>query len=413
MHKAYILDTNVLIEDPDAIDVLRNGVENTIILPYSVLMELDRLKRRQDIAHLIARISEKIDNSGFIKVIKIDGKKYSYESNDSDIIEDIKFANKHREIYFQDCDEQIVVTNDRMFRIKLKYEGISSQEYISSNAFTSESQIYTGFVDENDEQKPSNSFYRDSENKNMLMYHKDSDNVKPIIYDNIVWNVTPRNHYQNAAVELMLDPDINVVTLQSEAGYGKTMLSLACALKLVFEKPKKFDKIFVFKPTIEIGQPQGFLPGDEKSKAAPYMRGIKDLIYKLYRIRPISGIFLDYDGKAKVPYSKLEFNDEKFELMNLSYVRSMNIENAVVIMDESQNNSRHEMRAILTRMGENVKCFILGDTSQVDHPHLNAQNNGLNWVVRKFKGMPNYGHLVLKGTKSRGPITDMVLASKL
>ena len=91
----------------------------------------------------------------------------------------------------------------------------------------------------------------------------------------------------------------------------------------------------------------------------------------------------------------------------------MNIENAVVIVDETQNLSRAEIRALLTRMGEGVKCICLGDTSQVDNPYLNESNNGLNWLVRKLKGQPNYAHMVLKGEKSRGPITDLALQCKL
>ena len=91
----------------------------------------------------------------------------------------------------------------------------------------------------------------------------------------------------------------------------------------------------------------------------------------------------------------------------------MNIENAIVIVDEAQNLTRYQTRALLTRMAENVKCFILGDIHQVDHPLLNESNNGLNWIVKLFKGAPNYGHVVLKGNKSRGPITDLVLKTGL
>ncbi|HQI82881.1 MAG TPA: PhoH family protein, partial [Deltaproteobacteria bacterium] len=98
---------------------------------------------------------------------------------------------------------------------------------------------------------------------------------------------------------------------------------------------------------------------------------------------------------------------------SLNFIRGMNIEDAVVIIDEAQNITRYETRALLTRMGEHVKCFVLGDTNQVDHPYLNAYNNGLNWIVTKFKGHRNYGHMVLKGSRSRGPITDLVLKTNL
>jgi PhoH-like ATPase len=124
-------------------------------------------------------------------------------------------------------------------------------------------------------------------------------------------------------------------------------------------------------------------------------------------MRRANRIFLNPDD----PQSPL--NPARFELLPLTYIRGMNIENAIVIIDEIQNMSRSECRALLSRMGEGVKCFCLGDTRQVDHPYLNAENNGLNWIVNKFKGNRGYAHLVLKGDKSRGPITDMVIKSGL
>ncbi len=96
-------------------------------------------------------------------------------------------------------------------------------------------------------------------------------------------------------------------------------------------------------------------------------------------------------------------------MLPLAYIRGMNLEHAIVIVDEMQNLSRLESRALLTRMGEGTRCFCLGDTKQVDNPYLNEFNNGLNWVVTLCKGQPNYGHLVLKGSKSRGVITDLIL----
>jgi predicted ribonuclease YlaK len=108
-----------------------------------------------------------------------------------------------------------------------------------------------------------------------------------------------------------------------------------------------------------------------------------------------------------------QFNPKNFEILPLAYIRGMNIENAVVIIDEMQNMSRSECLALLTRMGDGVKCLCLGDTRQVDNPYLNQENNGLNWVVKKFKGSKIYSHIVLKGEKSRGPITDLVISTGL
>ena len=131
-------------------------------------------------------------------------------------------------------------------------------------------------------------------------------------------------------------------------------------------KKGRYEKIFVVKPTIELGSKLGFLPGDVKEKMEPYVKYIHDLLLKLHTMRPANKIFLN--PQEDVP----RYNTKKFEILPLAYIRGMNIENAVVIIDETQNLSRNEMRALLTRMGEGVKCFCLGDTSQVGQPLFSA-----------------------------------------
>jgi PhoH-like ATPase len=181
---------------------------------------------------------------------------------------------------------------------------------------------------------------------------------------------------------------------------------LATALYLVLEK-KCHEKIYIVKPMIEIGQKLGYLPGPIEEKMEPYTRYISDLTFKLHRLRAANKIFVDNETYPP------QFNSKTFEILPLAYIRGMNIENAVVIIDEMQNMSRAECRALLSRLGEGVKCFCLGDIHQVDNPYLNQENNGLNWVVKKFKGSSIYSHIVLKGDKSRGPITDLVINSGL
>jgi PhoH-like ATPase len=218
--------------------------------------------------------------------------------------------------------------------------------------------------------------------------------------------VRPRSVYQNLAFELLLHEKIDLVSLQSEAGYGKTYLALAAALYQVLEV-KRFSKIYVLKPLIEIGSKMGYLPGDVAEKMEPYVRYLFNLTSKLHAIRPANKIYQDpKEGAAK-------FDPSKFEILPLAFIRGMTIEDAIVIIDETQNLSRSEIRALLTRMGENVKCYCLGDTRQVDNPYLNESNNALNWIVRMMKGSPNYAHLVLKGHRSRGPICDAVLKAGL
>ena len=296
----------------------------------------------------------------------------------------------------------ILVTNDKILQLQASLQGIHSENYRDSVPFKSEAEYVTGFV-ENSEEAFANCFMWSDTGKPLFFGNQGE---KIIDYQHKVWNLTPRNVYQNLALELMTDDSINIVSMQSEAGYGKSFLALATALYLLLEK-KAFNKIYVVKPMIEIGQKMGYLPGSIEEKMGPYTRYVLDLLLKLHKMRPANRIFLEPDRNPP------QLNPARFELLPLTYIRGMNIENAVVIIDEIQNMARSECRALLSRMGENVKCFCLGDTRQVDHPYLNAENNGLNWIVNKFKGNRIYAHIVLKGEKSRGPITDLVIKSGL
>lgn len=176
-------------------------------------------------------------------------------------------------------------------------------------------------------------------------------------------------------------------------------ISLATALEQTFEK-KKYEKIYIFKNIVNIGQGLGFLPGSLEDKIEPYTRYMVSLIQKLSGVRKLSERIMDANGVINPHY---------IEILPLTFIRGMNIEDAFVIIDETQNISRQEMRALLTRMCGNVKVCCIGDTSQVDAMFLNEMNNALNWTVKLCKGQEHYGHITLKGNKSRGPITDMVL----
>lgn len=394
-HKNYVLDTNVLIENPQSIDILRNGSENNIFIPYHVLMELNKLKKDQRLAHIIAKVIESLDqNKEHVQIIRNDQLATSYtDIADNYILSEI---NSNPEI-----QDPILVTNDKILRLQAQLLNIQSEEFRQSRPFESESQLYTGFREENEGPIP-NSFTWEN---GKPVFHG-ANEQKIINYTLDVWKVTPRSTYQNIALELMQNPDIDLITIQSEAGFGKTFLALASALDLVLNK-KQYSKIHIVKPTHEIGPKLGYLPGDISEKIAPYIRYIHNLLEKLHEIRKTSKIFLDAAD------SGTKLNPKKIEILPLTFVRGMTIENSFVIIDETQNLSRYEIRSLLSRMGEGVKCVCLGDTRQVDNPHLNESNNGLNWIVKKMKGLNNYAHLVLKGDKSRGPITDMVIKSRL
>ncbi len=393
--KNYVLDTNVLIENPDSISILQNGNENNIHIPYHVLIELNKLKNNPGLAHIVAQVVDKLlSNKDKLNVIRDEKNASPFaEIVDNYILKEIKSCSA--------LDDPILVTNDKILRLQAELAGIHSEEFRDSRPFESESQLYTGFVDDGDQPVANCFFWRDGK-----PVFNGTEGEKTIAYTLDVWNVRPRSVYQNLALELLQNQTIDLVTIQSEAGYGKTFLALASALNQVLEK-KLFEKIYIVKPTIEVGAKLGYLPGDVQEKMAPYVQYIFHLLEKLHAIRPANKLFGNDQGEA------LRLNPKKIQILPLGFVRGMNIENAFVIIDETQNLSRYEVRTLLSRMGEQVKCVCIGDTRQVDNPHLNESNNGLNWIVKKCKGLAGYAHLVLKGDKSRGPITDMVIKSRL
>lgn len=393
--KNYFIDTNVLLDDPESIAILRNGLENRIFIPHTVLEELDKHKTDSRLGHqaqqALSYLLEHKDAFDLLARIR--------ESEDASCLADNRILD---EILLATVESPILVTNDKTMRIKAHKLGMQSEPYFRANPFyRNESQRYTGFVSEG-EKIVMNSFSWE----NGKPVFNGSGERRVISHQHKVWSVPPRTVYQNLAMELLLSPDIDLVTLESEAGFGKTFLSLAVALHLVLNE-KRHHKIYIIKPYVEIGRSMGYLPGAVSEKMAPYVRNIRDLILKLHTIRPANKLFID--PEAPLP----EFDIKRLEILPLAFIRGMNIEDAVVIVDEAQNMSRLEARALLSRMCGKTKVFMMGDSRQVDAPYNSEFNNALNWTVRKLKGMDRYAHLVLKGAHSRGPIADMVLASSL
>lgn len=388
--KSFFVDTNILLDNPNCLDILRNGEDNDVYIPYNVLIELDKLKNRQNLKHLVNKVIDKLledyDKINFLP-----------PRTTRDLNFDHKILNELHNYSDNKNNEKIFVTNDKLLRLFSKIHGIQCEPFKESIPFQSESEIYTGILSEDDDKCDIPNHFRFVEGS-PIFFKGDPPYPKSISDHNKIWKVEPRNLHQTLAFELLLDDDINLVSMQSSAGYGKTYLSLASAFYKVLQE-STYHKVYVIKPTIEIGEKLGFLPGDINDKISPFFKPIDDLVMKLNDLRPAK-IFLD---------DKNEYNRKKFEILPINYMRGMNIDDGYVIIDEVQNISRNDLRTILTRMGQNVKCVALGDTNQVDNPHLNQQNNGLNWMVKLFKGQKYYSHLVLRGKKSRGPITDMCL----
>lgn len=392
MKKKYVLDTNVLIDNSEAITILRNGVENEIFIPEIVISELDNLKKNPrlsgNVSQIIDTLFQEEDHYTIIKCTKTE----KCKNNDDIILQTI--------IETSNCDKipisgLILVSNDKILRFKAKLKGITSEEFNTSIPFKSEAELYTGFINEGEE-IVQNSF---GVIDNQLHRLNTDGNHWKIDYDNKVWKVSPKNITQNAFFNLAMDDKVKLISMNGSPGQGKTYCSLATAFHLVFQM-KKHKKIYVFKPNIEIGYELGFLPGTIDEKMDPYFKPIRNNIKKLLKVREYNRIYKNKETE--------EFDDKVIELLPINFLRGDTIEDAVVICSEFQNYSREETRTILSRMGNNVKCICEGDINQIDNRHLNNYNNGINWMVKCLKDSSEYGHISLEGKTSRGPIASLV-----
>lgn len=393
----FCLDTNSLLDDPCIIEKLlkQDGVQ--VKIPYHVILELDKLKSkshlRDRITDIVKSIEENYENIGVLKSPDTYDTPLFTGTVDTTIINEIKECGSK---------EFTLISNDRIMRLLARIDGINSIGTHVVETGQSISEKNTGFF--TDPANPIINGFMWVDGK--PVYYKADGTQKCISYQNEVWKLEPRSVYQNLAMELLLDQKIDLLTLQSPAGYGKTLCALAAAFYLTFEK-KLFDKIYIVKATQEVDASLGFLPGTLEDKIKPYFSYLDDLVLKLHELRPVNRIF----NNPKEPAQG--YDRKKFETVPIQFLRGKNIDNAFVIIDETQNISRHGVRTLLTRMGENVKCTCLGDVRQIDNENLNSHDNGLTWIVKKCLGAHNFAHFVMKGQRSRGPITDLVLATEL
>lgn len=204
---------------------------------------------------------------------------------------------------------------------------------------------------------------------------------------NAVWGVNSRDELQNFALNLVLNDDIDLVTLAGPAGTGKTFLALACALKLVFDD-KMFENIIITRETVAMGEEIGFLPGSEEEKMAPWMGAFLD------NIEQLTGL-----GKAEKDKAAMEMIKSRLQMRSLGLMRGRSFSNAILIIDESQNLSAKQVKNLVTRAGENTKIICLGNVAQIDTPYLSVGSTGLANLVQRFRDWPHSGHVTLRGVE--------------
>ncbi len=409
MIKNYVLDTNVLIHDPDAVYAFE---DNKLIIPLPVIEEIDKLKSRPGEigrnARQVARELDSIRKKGRLyEGVKLDGRgilkiEVIREMKDmprflSDRVMDDWILLYTMQIEKRDPSmKTILVSKDINMRIKADSLGITAQDYLTDR--TDEMKLFRGYREiDNDPPEggnPSKVGLNDLKpnefvifkNERIMRFKKGKLVPLTVNFETELWGVHPLNREQLMAVELLLDTDLSIVTLLGIAGTGKTLLSLAAALHLTSDL-KRFKKITVTRPVIPMGKDIGYLPGSAEEKMRPWIQPIYDNLEFLF----------DNVGKS---VSKIE-NAKFLQVEALSYTRGRTIPHQFIIVDEAQNLTPHEVKTIATRVGVETKLVLTGDVSQIDSPYLDAFSNGLSHATVKFSEHEIAGHLMLaQGVRS-------------
>lgn len=427
MKKVYVLDTNVLIHDPES---LLKFEDNEVVLPIYVIEEIDKLKRAEGEkgrnARVVARhIDEmrkdgslvegiKTKNGGTIRV-EVEGSVDLLPGFMRKDVVDNRIIATVLEVAKETKDELILITKDINMRIKANSLGITVEDY--ENDAVSISELFTGFkeleigeveykkyvksgkikYDEILKEEPSaNQFFKlTNENKSYLgIYNKERKRVEKLAYSQIpAWGIRSRNEEQECAMQMLMDDKIRLITLVGKAGTGKTLLALASGLEQVVERGK-YKTLYIARPIIPMGKDLGYLPGSEQDKLRPWVQPIYDNFDYLITNK-------DDDNKAaeKVIQGLKSMGLLKVEA--LTYIRGRSIPKGLLIIDEAQNLTPHEIKTIVTRAGEGTKLIFTGDPYQIDNPYLDANSNGLTYLAQRFKNEAIAGHITLtKGERS-------------
>lgn len=427
--KNFVLDTNVILHDYKC---LQNFQENDIFIPIVVLEELDKFKKGSEQINFNARefvrqMDEITDDNLFSKGaslgpglgtlhIVLDGTyhktiqaTFPEKKPDHRILScTLTIAEKHPNM------KTILVTKDVNLRMKARSLGISVEDYITDKVtnvdiFERAQETYEDInpdlidkiynqvegidADEleiSSKLSPNDCFMLKSvRNSVMARYNPFTGKIKRVEKGNN-FGIQPRNSEQSFAFEVLNDPEIKLVGLTGKAGTGKTLLALASALK----QSGTYKQILLARPIVALANKDlGFLPGDEKQKVAPYMQPLFD------NLNVIKAQFSPNHPEIR----KIDDMQKNNQLIieALAFIRGRSLSETYCIIDEAQNLTPHEIKTIITRAGEGTKMVFTGDIQQIDSPYLDAQSNGLAYMIDKMKGQNLFAHInLIKGERS-------------
>lgn len=414
--KTFVLDTNVLLHDPDAIFSFK---DNKVVIPMTVIEELDTFKKLNDERGRSARlISRSLDELRMVGKLS-DGVKLKsggiiqieMNHHDADLPSDFAGQKADNQILSialsikQKGERVIFITKDINLRIKAEILDLPTQDYEKSKVKIDE--LYSGWREMKVPAAKIDQFYKNgklatkqdlyanefvmlkdesgSSKSALTKYSKKEQALMPIFHQNSTpWGLKPLNIEQKFAIELMLCNDVNLVTLIGLPGAGKTILALACGLQKTVEE-RYFRKLYIARPIIPMGRDIGFLPGSKEEKLGAWMGAINDnLEFLMDRGHP------DAKTEEKIDYL---FSSGQIEVDSLTYIRGRSLPQQYIIIDDAQNLTPHEVKTIISRAGNGTKIVLTGDPYQIDNPYLDASSNGLTYLVERFKGQELFGHI--------------------
>ncbi len=433
MRKNFVLDTNVLLHDCNSI---RAFADNAVNIPIFVIEELDQFKKDQsELGRNARRVAREIDtyresgnlregvplpNAGSVRVVLEKAEMPKDFSVGHQMDNSILAVALH--LHVTEPDVPVVfVSKDVNLRIRADALGLHAEDYDRENMDVSE--LYSGTAELDVDGSLVDAIFQNGgfersllgdnvevfPNQYLTLRNKvlpnrtalarvSGDRIEPISrVKGTVWGVQPRNREQTFALDMLLRDDIQLCTLVGKAGTGKTMLAIAAGLQMVTDT-ERYRKLLVSRPIFPMGRDLGFLPGTMHDKLNPWMQPIHDNIDFLTNLNA---------GKGQKAHSYQDFLAQGIiEVEALTYIRGRSLPQVFMIVDEAQNLTPHEVKTVLTRVGHGTKIILTGDPYQIDHAYLDSVNNGLTYLVNKFRGQGLAAHVTLtKGERS--PLAEL------
>lgn len=424
--KTFVIDTNVLLHDPEAI---LKFARHQVVIPVAVLEELDKMKRLPNElgknARETIRIMDSLKKVGkgdlHLGVLLENGAKIRIQL---EILHETpyRFAltiTDNRILlgagYLKEQGEHVVfVSKDFAARLKAEAMGIEAQDY--ENLKYSYEGMASGVTQLQVKKEQVDLFYRDGEitipdlkashNAYFAMYSPENTPalgkynaekkcIQALVKTVPLWGIKPKNMEQRCAVDLLLNDEIQLAMLMGPAGTGKTLLALACGMRKVFDEGV-YTKILISRPIVPLGRDIGYLPGTKEEKLFHWMQPIYDNLEYLCAST----------GGDSSDTLKWVLESKKIETEAVTYIRGRSLPKMYMIIDEAQNLTPHEVKTIISRAAEGTKVILAGDPTQIDNPYLDKDSNGLTFVMGKLGTHPLCGSIFLDKTE-RSPLAAM------